>query len=223
MKVLLIVRPEPGCAATVAAARALGLDAHAAPLFAIAPVDWSLPDEPCDAILAGSANAFRHGGAQLAALHRLPVHAVGRITAEAAVASGFNVASAGEGGLQMALERLPPPLRLLRLAGAVRVELTPPPDIELVERVVYAAEPQRLTQVLDEPTVVALHSAAAARYFADECDRLSLDRAHLSLVCIGPRVAEAAGSGWAELRAAPSPEDTALLALAAEMCQTPPS
>ena len=68
--------------------------------------------------------------------------------------------------------------------------------------------------------VVALHSAEAARHFALECQRLKIDRIQIALACIGARVSEAAGTGWAKVRSAPSPDDTALLALAAEMCQT---
>jgi uroporphyrinogen-III synthase len=221
MRPLLIIRPEPGCSTSVAAANALGLHAIGAPLFAIEPVEWSLPDLPCDAILAGSANAFRHGGSQLAALRELPVYAVGQTTAEAAAAAGFTVASAGEGGLQVLLDGIAAPLRLLRLAGAERVPLTPPLGIELVERVVYSSDPLPLTQSLTVPTVVALHSAAAARQFGSECDRLGLPRARFTLACIGPRVAEAAGLGWAGVHSANRPDDRALLALAADLCQTP--
>lgn len=220
MKPLLIVRPEPGCAESVAAAQSLGLEVHGAPLFAIEPIDWDLPPGQFDAVLAGSANAFRHGGADLAKLRALPVHAVGKATAEAARQAGFAVSTIGEGGLQNVLDQLDPPLRLLRLAGAVRVALTPPAGIALTECVVYAAVPLSLTNRPAGPTVVALHSAAAARHFAAECDRLGLDRSLVSLACFGPRVAAAADEGWAEVRAAPVPTDAALLALAAEMCQT---
>lgn len=221
MKPLLFVRPEPGCSASVAAAKALGIDAVAAPLFAIQAVAWELPEQPCDAILVGSANAFRHGGPQLATLRGLPVHAVGQATAEAAKAAGFRVATTGEGGLQLLLDKLTPPLRLLRLAGAERIALSTPPTVELIERIVYAAVSLPLSYSRTDPTVVALHSAAAARQFASKCDRLGLLRAQFTLACIGPRVAQAAGDGWAGVHSAPSPDDRALLALAADLCQTP--
>ena len=217
---MLIVRPEPGCAATVAAAKALGLDAIGAPLFAIEPVDWSLPDGSCDAVLAGSANAFRHGGPQLSSLRHLPVYAVGEATAEAAIAKGFTVTTVGEGGLQRVLDDIFAPIRLLRLAGAERVELSFPESIELIERVVYTAVPLPLPYRPDAPTVIALHSAAATQHFAGECDRLGLPRSHFTLVCIGPRVAAAAGNGWAAVHSAPTLTDAALLALAADLCQT---
>lgn len=217
----MILRPQPGNAATVGAARDLGLEAFGVPLFVIHPVQSPLPAGPFDAILVGSANAFRHGGARLAKLSHLPVYAVGEATAQAARAAGFSIVATGAGGLQTVLDALPPaPLRLLRLAGRDRVELTPPPEIELTEHVVYAAISQPLSPALSkqltQPCVIALHSAEAARHFAS----LVPNRAHLALACIGQRVAAAAGPGWAAVRSAATPDDPALLALAAEMCQT---
>ena len=85
---LIVIRPEPGCSATVAAGRAAGLDVHGHPLIAIRPRSWQTPDPAqFDALLAGSANVFRHGGPGLAGLKRLPVYAVGETTAAAARAS----------------------------------------------------------------------------------------------------------------------------------------
>lgn len=220
MKTLLIVRPEPGCAASVAAAQALGLVAIAAPLSLIEPVPWPEPELAFDAILAGSANAFRHGGPQLMALRHLPVHAIGQATAEAAMAAGFTVAAVGEGGLQAVLDSVAAPCRLLRLAGTERVPLIVPAGIALIEREVYTAKPLPLIGAPDVPAVVALHSGVAARRFAAECDRLALPRARFTIAGIGSRVAAAAGEGWAEVHAAASPDDRALLALAAVLCQT---
>lgn len=220
---LVIVRPEPGCGETLRAAEALGLEAIAAPLFAIEPVAWE-PVEPgkTDAILAGSANAFRHGGDGLAALRMLPVHAVGERTAEAARDAGLAVATEGEGGLQVLLDRLPPPLRLLRLSGEARVDLRPPDGIMIAERIVYRAVPQRLSghiiATLSRGAVVALHSGEAARHFAAEVDRLGIDRALIAIAALAPRIAGAAGEGWQAVRTAPQVTDGALLALAAEMC-----
>jgi uroporphyrinogen-III synthase len=220
---VIVIRPEPGCAATVTAARKLGLEALAAPLFAVAPREWAVPEEPCDAVLAGSANAFRRGGPQLAALTALPVHAVGQATAEAAKAAGFTVANTGTGGLQELLETLTPPQHLLRLAGAERVPLELPAGLSLTERVVYAAEPRALDpaliETLRDSAVVLLHSAAAARHFAAECARLALPRERIALAAIGPRVVEACGAGWRAVASADAPNDTALLALARRLCQ----
>jgi len=94
----------------------------------------------------------------------------------------------------------------------------------MVERVCYASlpvpMPPHLVRLLQRPAVVLLHSAEAARHFADECDRLGVERAGLALAALGPRIAEAAGSGWAMCQSASEPRETALLAIAAEMCQS---
>lgn len=220
---LLVVRPEPGNAATVEAARALGLDARAAPLFEIAPLAWGVPDgADFDGILAGSANVFRHGGAELNALRGLPVHVVGAITAEAAIAEGFTVATIGEGGLQAVLDTLPGQ-RLLRLAGAERIVLDPPQGTHIETREVYAARPlaldDRAADLLRTGAVAALHSGEAARRFAAECERLALPRRRIALACLAPRIAELAGEGWAACSVAAERRDSALLALAAAMCE----
>jgi uroporphyrinogen-III synthase len=224
MTALFVIRPEPGNGTTVAAARGLGLNAQGTPLFEVSPRDWNRPDGHFDALLIGSANALRHGGPRLAELRHLPVYAVGEATAGVARNSGFTVAAIGQRGLQDLLDRLDPGhRRLLRLAGAERVALSPPSGVELVERVVYASEPIALPEALADALrgggIVLLHSAAAARHFAFACERLAIPRAALSLACIGPRVAEAAESGWADVQSAPEPTDCALLALARGMCQ----
>ena len=224
---VLVLRPEPGCSATVAAAQALGLDAHAAPLFAVEPRVWTAPDASAfDGLLVGSANAFRHGGPHLAALRGLPVHAVGEATAEAARASGFTIAHCGTGGLQRVLDEVPPETRLLRLAGEERIELALPPGVSMEEVVVYASVPQPLDPAvlpdLASGALVLLHSAEAARHFAGECARLGVDRSAIALATIGPRVTAAAGEGWRAVETADQPSDAALLALARRMCQGTP-
>lgn len=219
---LIVIRPEPGNAATLAAARTAGITAIGAPLFAIAPVDWTVPEAAFDAILAGSANVFRHGGPGLAALRTRPVIAVGEATAAAARAAGFAVAQTGEGGLQPVVETLPPG-HYLRLAGQDRVTLSPPGAVRIATQVVYAAQPRPigadLAARLHQGAVVALHSGAAAQHFAKECQRLGISPHALHLACLAPRIAELAGPGWAETRIAAARTDADLLALAARMCQ----
>ena len=223
---LLVVRPEPGNAATLAAGKALGLDAHGDPLFEIVPVAWhSPPVEDFDAVLIGSANVLRHGGEALAHYAGLPAYVVGESTAEAARQAGFAIAAVGSGGLQALTARLADDERrlVLRLAGAEHVPLTVPPGTAITVVVVYAARPLPLnaasTALLGNAAVVMLHSAAAARHFAAECDRLAIPRASIALACLGPRIAAAAGDGWASVASAERPDDAALLALATRMCQ----
>jgi uroporphyrinogen-III synthase len=96
--ILLILRPEPGASATAERARAMGLEAVRAPLFEVVPVEWQAPaQEDFDALLMTSANAARHGGAQLERLKQLPCYAVGVVTADAARAAGWSEVRAGDG------------------------------------------------------------------------------------------------------------------------------
>lgn len=219
------MRPEPGATATAVQARNQGLDARTFPLFAVHPLPWQpVPREDVDAVLLGSANAVRHGGAALALYRGLPAYAVGEKTADAARAAGFLVEATGRGGLQQVLGEVSPDhRRLLRLAGRERVDLIIPCGIAITAREVYASEPLAMPPLLaaqlGEPALVLLHSGEAAAHFARLCDRAGIDRGRIALAAIGPRVAERAGQGWAALRCADTPDDATLLALAAQMCE----
>jgi uroporphyrinogen-III synthase len=56
--------------------------------------------------------------------------------------------------------------------------------------------------------------------FAELAQRAGLDRAAIRITCISQAVADAAGPGWASVRAAAQPRDEAVLELAAELCKT---
>lgn len=221
---VIVVRPEPGLAATLGAARANGLDVHGFALFEPEPAAWQAPDPaPYAALLAGSGTVFREGGAQLAPLRALPVLAVGEATAEAARAAGFTVSATGQGGLQALVGDLPPG-RYLRLCGEARVALDPPAGVTIDPLVTYRiaarAFPPELATLLRAPALVLLHSGEAARHFAGQCAAHGIDRARLMLACLAPRIAAAAGKGWARVESARDPSDSALLELARQMCQT---
>ena len=223
---VLAIRPQPGCAETVAAGRAEGLAIEACPLFEIRPLAWEAPAaEWIAALLLGSANAVRHGGPALAALRGKPAYAVGEATARAAEAGGFTVAATGPGGLQALVGTLSGPMRLLRPTGAEHVALTAPPGVEIETRIAYQSVPLPLTAGtaarLPGATVL-LHSAAAARHLAAECERLEVLRGEVSLAALGPRIAAAAGEGWRQVRWVEEPREAALLALARQMCHEPP-
>ncbi len=220
---LLVLRPEPGNTATCRAAHAHGLHTHAAPLFAYGAQTWALPGGDWAGLLIGSAAVFAHAGQNLGDLLPVPVHAVGPTTARAAQGAGFTVAHTGNGGLAPMVAALPPG-RYLRLAGAERITLTPPPGVEVIDVVVYAARPLPLARdaarlIASEPVVVLLHSAQAARHFAAQCDSLDLPRQSVALACLAPRIADAAGKNWQTVAIAPRPDDEALLPLARQMCQ----
>ncbi|MFN2101257.1 uroporphyrinogen-III synthase [Altererythrobacter sp. MF3-039] len=224
---LIIVRPEPGNAATVAMATGEGLQAIGMPLQKVAPVEWSPPEGEFDGLLVGSANVFRHGGPCLAQLREIPVYAVGEKTAEAARENGFTVAASGAGGLQSVIDGIIPakPMNLLRLAGLNRVRLQLPKNISMSVKTVYKLEDCDIAQVELEhfarSVFVMLHSVTAAENFIRNCNSLDIDRKNISLAVIGPRVAQEVGDGWAEVAIATAPNDAALLELAKQLCNKP--
>ena len=219
---ILAIRPEPGLGATLEAGRELGLDIGGHPLFEIRPLDWTAPDPAdFDALLIGSANAFRHGGENLALFLDKAAHVVGRATESAAREAGFAVASVGTGGLQNVLDAIEAPLRMLRIAGAEHVPLDPPQGVTIETVIAYESvalplDPRLLG--IDEPTIVLLHSAVAAQHFAAECARLEMDRSAIAIAALGPRIASAAGKGWRAIHVSPRAEDTALLAMVRGLC-----
>ena len=219
---VIAIRPEPGCTATVEAGREIGLVMEGWPLFEVRPLAWEPPPEAIDALLLGSANAVRHAGPRLCAFLDKPVFAVGETTASAAKAAGFTIAAAGRGGLQALLDTFAGSLRLLRVTGAEHVSLVPPAGVEIETRVVYESVPlplpPELAGRLREEALVLLHSAAAARHLAAECDRCGIPRSIVSLAALGPRIVSAAGEGWRVVRPAAEPWEAALLALARVLC-----
>ncbi|WP_379551423.1 uroporphyrinogen-III synthase [Qipengyuania sp. DGS5-3] len=225
MTELVIIRPEPGGSQSLQAARKLGVPAQLFPLFEIEALDWEAPSpEGFDGLLIGSANAIRHAGPALASVASLPAYVVGKSTGVEAENAGLELAKVGSGGLQSLLDELPEtPLRLLRLAGEERMALTLPQHVTQEERVLYRAKPvpmpEHCADILQKGAMIALHSAAAARHFCAECDREELDRSTISLIALGPRISEAAGTGWGAIHIAEQPNDAALLALAASLCK----
>lgn len=209
MRPLVLLRPEPGLGRSRARAEALGLPVIAAPLFAIEPVAFAPPDGRYDALLVTSANAMTVPFPP--SLAGLPVHAVGAASAEAARAAGFSVASVGRGGVRDLLAGLPRPLRLLHLAGENFHEHDDPRVTRLITY--RAVECGALPDI--RGTVIAVHSPRAGRRLA----ALAPSR-DARIAAISPAAAEACGDGWRERIAAPSPDDAALLALAARLCQT---
>ncbi|HZC37629.1 MAG TPA: uroporphyrinogen-III synthase [Sphingomicrobium sp.] len=219
MKRVLVLRPEPSAKETVSKARQRGLDALALPLFKIEPVAWDMPDlSRFDALLLTSANAVRRGGAGLAHLQGLPVHAVGNATADAARNAGFAVASTGDAGVDALLASLEPGLRLLHLCGEDR---RAPADArrEIRSLVVYRSRESSVPNISAAKDCVALiHSPRAGRRFAGLIDQAGVDRGRIGIVAISPAAAEAADGGWAAVAAAETPNDDALLALAERLC-----
>lgn len=210
---LLVLRPEPGNAATCARLTERGLAAVALPLFAVRGLAWEAPDPAAyDALLLTSANAVRHAGAALARLAALPVIAVGPATAAAARAAGLRVAAQGDGGVGDLATRG----RLLHLAGQAHVAL------QGVDRiVVYASDrlpvaPAALA--VADGAVALLHSPRAARAFAD---LLPVPRSRVRIAALSEAVRAAAGAGWDAARVAAARTDAALVDLATALAIDP--
>lgn len=221
---LLALRPEPGLTATLEKARAMGLAITGCALSEIRPVAWDCPDPArYDGLLIGSANAILHGGEGLAHLIDKPIHAVGEATAAAARTAGFTVAMVGSGGLQGVLDAMSGSCHLLRIAGEEHVPLSPPQGVTFDTVIAYRSAMLPLdpaaSLLASGEALVLLHSAATARHFADECDRLGLARAAIALAALGPRIAAAAGEGWGAVHTAIRPDEAAVLALACDLCQ----
>ena len=215
---VLVLRPEPGATATVERARARGLDAVVAPLFAIEPVDWKVPDPArFDALLLTSANAVRSAGDRLRDLRRLKVFAIGDATAAAASDAGFEIAAIGDWDIDRLLGSIDPALKLLHLCGVDRREPSDPRQ-EITPVPVYRSAPIDYPDLSAAPDSIALiHSPRAGRRFA----ALVTDRSHIAIAAISAAAAAATGPGWKAIAVADRPSDDALLALAARLCNKP--
>jgi uroporphyrinogen-III synthase len=219
MRRLFVFRPEPGASQTIERARALGLDVTALPLFELETMEWQAPNpREFDGLLLTSANAVNSAAERMEPLRSLPVYAVGEATALAAEVAGFGVARVGSGGIDRLLESVPADARLLHLCGEDRRPPETPQPITSV--VVYRARALPAPVGLEHlPGQVAMvHSPRAAQRLAELVGES--DRGTVRLVAISPAAAEAAGAGWERIEAAREPTDSALLALAARLCET---
>lgn len=215
---ILIIRPQPGNDASAARAREAGFTAIQLPLFEVRARNWDAPDPAhFDALLITSANAVRHAGPQLNIFLALPVHAVGSNSARVAAAAGLKIATIGTAGVASALEnaRVAGHRRLLWLTAEDQMASEAPADMQVDPRIVYASEPASLDDNADEKLreadIVALHSARAARQFADWVGQVGLDRNRFYLAAFSHAIAKAAGEGWRGIAIADRPEDQALL------------
>ncbi len=219
MTLILVLRPEPGASETMRRARDAGLDATAAPLFAIEPLAWEAPDSTgFDALLLTSVNAVRESGEQLMVLRGLPVHAVGEATAAAARDAGLAIASSGESGVDRLLGAIAQELRLLHLCGEDR---RPPAGARqtITAIPVYRARPIDRPELAAAGSIALLHSPRAGRRFGALVDAAGTNRATIVIAAISTAAAQAAGAGWKAVETADQLSDAALLALAARLCQ----
>jgi uroporphyrinogen-III synthase len=226
VKACLILRPEPGAAATFERATAAGFQAVASPIFVVQAVQWAAPDAVAhDALMLTSANAVRQAGPALARYRHLPAFAVGEATAAAAIEAGFADVRAGSQDVTTLVERMAREgvSRPLHLAGReYRAPVEAP--FPIVRRIVYAADavaelPSAARAALQGGAVALLHSPRAARTFADLLAQAGIDPSTLLVAAISPA---AAIGPWKAAAIAEAPNDGALLAAAARLCEKGP-
>lgn len=223
MSDILILRPEPGAARTAERVRALGLTPVVYPLFMIVPLPWTGPEpQLVDAVMFTSANAARHGGAQLERYRHLPAFAVGEATGEAVRSAGFaDVWVGNDGGVALAAAVAETPLRRILHISGRDVRLFDPGPLKLFSACVYASvesgNAEELASRLAEAGAVMVHSPRAGARLAELMPPSA--RSGVSLVAISAAAADAAGRGWASISTADRPADDAMLALALRLCE----
>lgn len=222
---LIVLRPQPEAAATASRAVAAGLEVIVSPLFAGRALAWGPPDPgDFDAFLLTSANAVRYAGAALASYLHLPVHAVGEVTAKVARQAGFGNVTAGAGDVAALLAGVleGPHRSLLHLCGAHRRAVAAA-GLQVRAVPVYAMEaaaelaPEARDAFRTGAAAMA-HSPRAARTLGGLMDAAGIVRSGVSIIAISEAAADAAGSGWREVVAAPAPTDAAMLAIARRLC-----
>lgn len=116
---ILVTRSEPGASETAARLTSLGYQPIVEPLFAIVPIDVTIPD--FDALAFTSANGVRRF-AVLSLRRDAPVFCVGARTAEAAREAGFADVTSADGDVvalgDLILARLPAGNLLLHAGNA---------------------------------------------------------------------------------------------------------
>jgi len=224
---LLILRPEPGATMTAKSAFDQGWRPIVAPIFRIEPLAWEPPPaSDYGALFVTSANAVRQAGKALSRYRDMPAYAVGAATARALKSAGFTQIRTGRGDAAMMMLTAAEEgvTSALHLAGEDHRD-SEHPDIRLDRRLVYrSAAAGRLSEKAElalrsGEAVVLLHSGRSGERFAQLVDEAAIPRAGIRIAALAPAVAEAAGHGWAATIAADRPDDAALLAAAARLCQ----
>jgi uroporphyrinogen-III synthase len=215
---VLILRPEPGNAATAAKVRALGFEPICLPLFEAHPVNWTCPDPLAfDGVLITSANAIRHAGPQLAKLVHLPAYAVGPATAEAAKAAGFSRIETGPSNVAALLEHIVSSGKKHRLLHLGRGDDLPPIYDQIAVNTLKIYEmiflETSVTGLISDPApiIALIHSPQAGARFAALIGASKHAREHITVLAISSAAAQKAGTGWRRVAIAPEPRDEAML------------
>lgn len=215
---VLVLRPEPGATRTGEALDKLGFRPVLYPLFGVEAVDWTPPDpERFDAVLVTSANAMRLGGPGLARYCRLPLYAVGEVSARSAHKAGFRSVVVGGGNAPLTLPLLIEAghSRVLHLCG-MEVRDTDGLGLSVlrvpVYRTVERGNREGLAHSLprERGVFVLVHSPRAGQRLADLVS--TEDRHRITIIAISGAASEACGSGWHDRVIAGAATDDALLA-----------
>ena len=224
---LLILRPEPGASMTAKRAFDDGWKPVVSPIFRIEPISWApTPPDNYDALFVTSANAVRQAGKAISRYATMPAYAVGSATARALKAAGFTDIRTGRGDAAVMLEAAAENGvgRALHLAGEDYRDVGHD-AIAVERRIVYRSAAidgfgaKALTALREGDATVLLHSGRAAGHFARLCDAARISRGRVNIAALAPAVLDAAGPGWRGAIAAAKPDDAALLAAAARLCQ----
>lgn len=222
MSRVIILRPHPGADATADRAQALGLEPVIYPLFTVEQLAWEPPDRAhFDALMLTSANAVRHAGPELMRYAALPLYVVGKATASAACDFGLVPQHIGDADAAALLETMHREGRraVLHLCGENVVD-TDTIGLDLLLIPVYRSiehgSDDDLIAALQPGDILLIHSPRAGKRLNALVDCES--RSGLSVIAISQAALDAAGDGWTIAQAAPLPTDTAMLALALELC-----
>ena len=224
---LLVLRPEPAASLTAKSAFDEGWRPIISPIFQIEPIAWATPGpQDYDALFVTSANAVRQAGKGLKRFTAMPAYAVGAATARALKAAGFTDIRTGRGDAAMMLDAAAENgvARALHLAGEDYRDVGHD-AITIDRRIVYRSAAidrlgeKALTALREGDAVALLHSGRAAEHFAKLCDDARISRGSIAVAALAPAVLAAAGPGWRSAIAAAKPDDAALLAAAARLCQ----
>lgn len=224
---ILVLRPEPGAGLTAKSAFDEGWRPIVSPIFRIEPIAWTAPEAGgFDALFVTSANAVRQAGKALKRYAAMPSYAVGAATARALKAAGFTDIRTGRGDAAVMLDAAAGNgvARALHLVGEDYRDVHHD-AITIDRRIVYrSAAIERLGEkalaaLREGGAVVLLHSGRAAEHFARLSDAAGISRGTVGIAALAPAVLAAAGPGWRAAIAAAKPDDAALLAAAARLCQ----
>ncbi|TGT39542.1 uroporphyrinogen-III synthase [Mesorhizobium sp. M8A.F.Ca.ET.165.01.1.1] len=230
---ILVTRPEPGASRTARKLKEMGFEPLLLPLTETTalPVDAKAVPDDVAAVAITSANAVRHASGDLvAALSRLPCHAVGKRTAEAARKVGFLSVSEGPGDAEALADGMATAFSgktIVYLCGRVRfaafeqkleAAYVQVHAVETYDTLAVSYSDEAILPLLSGQAVdvVLLYSANAAAAMQVLARRPALQKAFekTRFFVLSARIAAAFGdSAGKAIRVAARPDEEALLAL----------